>query len=237
MRFYSAALIPLFAFSLLSACGDSLADIHYKGDALATIRGELHIEATNRPNDTLQVTLVWAVEDLIDFRVNEDIALEGDSFGRYEIEMLVPPPDAALNVDPETGGRIGFANIFAYDDPNGDGPINLGNIEAENYATLLFRMRGGAPNIMLGYAKDSFDVGTNIANELGTALSPGYFLVRFDGDCYCPFSNDPCQDSNGQTCDVRLDMTVLPLDTDVDLSLVNDISDFEAVPTPDWLFF
>lgn len=222
---------------LLVGCGDHLAGNDYVGEPLVTIQGDLEIEATDRPNDTLQVTLVWAVEDLVDFRVNENIDLDGEQFGHYTVDVLTPPPDAALNRDPETGGRIGFANVFAYDDPSGEGPVNLANYEPGEYGQLLYRMRGGSPDVVLGYAKDRFPEGTHIATELGTALDPGFFLVRFSGDCMCPFRNAPCQDSTGVACDVRATMSVIPTDTSVDLTIVDDIATFSAYHMPDWLFF
>lgn len=172
----------------------------------------------------------------MDHRVNDNIELQGERFGRYEIEVLTPPPDEALNTDPETGGKIGFANIFAYDDPRGEGPLNLSDYEPEEYSELLYRMRGGSPDVMLAYAKDSFAEGTNIATQLGTAVEPGFFLVRFSGDCTCPFSDEPCQDPDGNICDVRSTITVIPTDTSVDLTIVDDISTFSAYHTPDWLF-
>lgn len=217
-------------------CGDDLADNDYLGEPLVTIQGGLEIEPTDRPNETLQVTLVWAVEELVDYRVNENVDLDGEQVGHYAVEVLTPPPDSALNRDPETGGKIGFANVFAYDDAAGKGPISLADYEPGEYGQLLDRMRGGSPDVMLGYAKDSFPEGTHIATELGTAIEPGFFLVRFSGDCTCPFRNEPCQDSSGTVCDVRADMAVIPTDTNVNLTIVDDISTFSVYHTPDWLF-
>jgi hypothetical protein len=226
-------VVPLI---LSGACGNSLADITYEGDPMAIVQGALNIEPTTRPNQTLQVTLVWAVEGQVDYKTNQDIDLQSETFGFYKIDLLVPPPDSALNVDPETGGKIGFAHVLAYDDPRGEGPVDLSNIDPSDYATLVYRFRGGSPNVMLGYARDSFGEGSNIAENFGTALSPGFFLVRFDGDCLCPISDAPCHNSLGKSCYSNT-MSVIPIDTHVDLTIVDDISTFGFVPPPSYLFF
>jgi hypothetical protein len=221
---------------LASACGDPLATDQYQGDPLVTIQGALALEPTSRPNQTLQITLVWSVEDQTDYKVNQDIDLNDETFGVYRLDLFVPPPDGNLNTDPQTGGEIGFAHIFAYDDLNGEGPVSLADIEPADYPSLLYRMRGGSSNYMLGYAKDAFSADSNIGSAFNAAITPGFFLVRFDGDCLCPFSSEPCHNSDGESCVINPG-TILPTTTDVDLTIVDDISSFEAVHSPDWLFF
>jgi hypothetical protein len=232
-----AILTPILAAVVfLTGCGDDLVNNVYEGDPLVTVQGNLQIAPTQRPNDTLQVTLVWNVEDRFDYKINQNTEVTGDNIGQYTLNVLLPPPDQALNVDPETGGRIGFAWIMAYDDPRKEGPIDLSKIVPSQYKDLIYRWRGGSEDIQLAYVHDSFSEGTRVANALGGPIEPGFYLVRFIGDCYCyPGTHGRCVDSGGNSCD-RSEMTIISPDTSVDLNIVDDIADFKMVPSPDWLF-
>lgn len=222
---------------LLAGCG-GLTDGKYFGEPLATIHGTVKIAPGDRPNDTLQALLMWAVQNSDAYLYQQNIDVGGATFGTYSIDLFTPPPDAFLNIDPQTGGKIGFANIYAYDDPRGEGPVDLSKVKPEDYKKLLYRLRGGSETIMLAYAKDRFPAGSQVATALGRAVEPGFFLVRFDGDCYCYFNESCCHDSLDQCCSGRFNsMTILPMDTEVTLNIVNDSSEYRNRKAPDWLFF
>lgn len=207
---------------------------NYPGEPLATIHGSLNIAPTQRPNDTLQIVLIWQVEGSVDYMVDQEINLTNDSFGLYHLDLFLPPPDNAMFTDPETGGKIGGANIFTYDDPNGEGPINLADYDPEDYPSLMYRWRGGAENKMLLYAKDGFAEGSNIALNLGGPISPGFYLLSIEGDCYYDFAyGGNARDSQGDPCSAASNhVELISIDTSVDLNIVNDISDFRYAVNP-----
>jgi hypothetical protein len=100
----------------------------------------------------------------------------------------------------------------------------------------MYRWRGGSEDVLLAYAMDSFPAGSRVAEALGGAVEPGFYLVLFEGDCYCyPGTHGNCVDEQQEYCS-RNDMRIIPLDTPVDLNVVGDIADFRMVPPPDWLF-
>jgi hypothetical protein len=222
---------------LVGGC-DGLTDGGYRGEPLATVRGSVSIQPGSRPNDTLQALLLWNVESLVDYKVDQGIALTSQNLGTFFIDLFVPPPDQALNTDPETGGKLGFASFFVYDDPRGEGPVDLSKVKPEDYSKLVYRLRGGAENVMLAYARDAFPAGTRIATALGQAIEPGFYLVRFDGDCFCYFVDDGrCHASNGQSCSIKdMTVTLLPVDAEIDLTIVDDYTEYRTVHSPDWLF-
>jgi hypothetical protein len=216
----------------LVGCGDGLSDNNYHGESLATIGGNLNIAPTDRPNDSIQIALIWEVEGAVDCRVDQELDIQSDNLGHYYLDVMTPPPDSALIVDQETGGRIGGAHIFAYDDPKNEGPIDLLKLKPEEYHTLMYRWRGGSEDKMLVYAKDSFPEDSAVAHVLGQAIEPGFYLVGFLGDCYYYFPEGNAMDSEGNPCQQPNTFELLPLDTPVDLNIVNDISDFRyAVPS------
>jgi hypothetical protein len=114
--------------------------------------------------------------------------------------------------------------------------LDLSKIHPDDYTSLIHRWRGGSENVMLAYARDEFAQGTNIADQLGQAIEPGFYLFKFEGDCYCyPGTHGNCVDSQGEGCG-RNPMRFLPQDAEVDLHIVQDLAGFKMVHSPDWLF-
>jgi len=216
---------------LAAGCGDPLAGLDYHGDPLATVQGLVRLGSTPAPAHALYVVVGWRAEATPDFWTGEVVNVSAGFPASYTLDLLRPPPLEALSVDPETGGRLGFAFVALMEDVNGNGALDV-DTSSRGLPAGPDRFRGGAETLMLAYAADPFPAQSKIGQALG-ALAPGFHLMQADETFQCTWDDA----RNDWLCpNARTEVTEVPFTTAVDLKVIEQPSEWSPVHAPDWLF-
>jgi hypothetical protein len=223
------------AVMVVGGCGDPLADLSYRGDPLAVIQGHILLaDPSQVPENPLGVLLGWRVERTpTDTWRQQNVDPSAGFPARYRLDLLTPPPDDALGVDPETGGRLGFAAVVLYEDVNHTGEPEFDHQDSKGLPTGPDVFRGGGELIFLCYAGDFFPATSRVGGALGGAVESGYHLVQAGEEYRCIWDEDR-QDwlcPNSKTVARQV-----PLDTPVDLKAIGHPSQWSPGHLPDWLF-
>jgi hypothetical protein len=217
---------------MLAGCGDPLVGLDYRGDPMATVQGQVVLGGTATPAGGLYVVVGWHREATPDTWTGEVVDVSGGFPASYLLDLLGPPPDSALNVDPETQKKLGFAFLALMEDVNGNGELDVDQT-GRGLPAGPDRFRGGAETLLLAYAADPFPAGSRIAKELGTELSVGYHLMKADEKFKCTWD----EDHNDWLCpNARTELRKVPFSTPVDLKVIDKPSEWAPVHAPDWLF-
>ena len=228
-----AALVSLVSL-VVCGCGDPVAGLDYKGDPLATLQGRVVLGGGSTPAGGLYAVVGWRTEaSPEDTWTGEIVDAAGGFPASYYIDMLAPPPDGALNVDPETGGELGFSFVVLMEDVNGNGQLDVDQ-SAAGLPTGPDRFRGGAETLLLAYAAAPFAATSKIGKALGGELAVGYHLMQADPRFRCSWDAD----RRDWTCpNGRTELKKVSFETPVDLKVIERPSEWAPVHTPDWLFF
>ena len=125
------SIITLSGLAALGGC-DAAADLDYRGEPLATIRGQVTTSADKQSEPYLhpRAVLVWQNPQLLNEdgtappigsfeRIAEDVAVVSQFPAEFEINLFNPPPAAARYQG------IAVASVILYDDKNQNQQLDL----------------------------------------------------------------------------------------------------------------
>jgi len=168
-------LALLVAVFLASACGDPQEGGTYPGEPMATIRGWVEVV---RPveSEAPRACLLWSVTSSSpDVLTTADSPVSGSFPARFEIDLVRPPPDSALN-DLGSDGRVGLSVVVAYDDRDGDGRVTF--CEEGDPGQCEDGLLGGCPDHAVVWLPEEVRPGTYLEQFLGGTPPAGYHLME-----------------------------------------------------------
>lgn len=194
----------------MSSCS-SLADTHYKGEAVATLAGDVRLEASLAPSHA-QVALVWyATARSPDYVGGATVDVTGGFPATYSFDLYAAPDAIVLNR--YGADDVGVALITAVE----SGRLHSALVDDEGDGFV-----GGAEDYLLVYTPRAISAGSWSESKFGP-LSAGYHLLVADK---CPRDDWDHPDD----CDYDT-LREVPLTTRVPVRLVDDASTLDF---PEW---
>lgn len=158
-----------FSGALLVGCSGGLVDASYRGEPLFSVRGQvLQVQDIALTEHPVRVALFWSPTgqtDLDPTQLSEQPAVAvGISFpAAFTLNVFEPPAEAQMRPD---GTAIGV--VLVYQDRNGDGQLNAGELI------------GGASDRAIVYTREGVPAAASPTRD---ALQPGFQLVRVPSSC------------------------------------------------------
>ena len=170
--------------AVLAAGCDAHTGADYRGEPLATLSGEVHLERDSPPpSDQIEVfyqnytDYISAKEeqgpgDLIQFVIADSVPVVGDYPASFTLDLFEPPrvealTDFSIDGDPDER-RVGLAIIASSYDCDDFSPRDGGR--------CIF---GGASRMALVWAEDEILPDSVTATFVGTTLAAGYHLLEY----------------------------------------------------------
>ena len=220
-------LLPLFLLASVAGCS-SQADTSYRGEALASLTGNVSVSSTNPPTSplpALEAALAWngtspgsgkVVTGPSRQRVGTSVPVSGTFPAQFELQIYDPPPAEALFPcsSDGTAGQFAQANVAAI--PQGSALVDIENVD----------FYGEITDYYLAYADQDIPAGTICQG--GNAVTKGYHLYHYVETPDIPGCVRQAPDDT--SCNGPYPYTEVPFNTPQ--TLVLDHEDGTATPPP-----
>ena len=186
MKIRTAGCLLLVALSTFAGC-DAQVNSEYRGEPLATIRGEITTRTLN--TEPQYSAMVWwrdFAEDDIRTLYSQDVVVVGNFPAQFELDVFTPPPEGGLNSAPDDAARFGLGLIVAIPD---------GFFDRDYETASDVPANGVSPTHVLAYVESDLTPNSQAAKFFGAPLTAGFHLIEVTG-----YDGSACNEFAGHDC-------------------------------------